>query len=214
MEDTSDGELLAAWKAGDPRGFEALVDRYQAALLSHARALLGQGQGGQDAVQDAFLKLAKRPPELPAFLEGPPEGAHKPLAAWLHTVTRNLCMDALRSESRRRQREQTAAQSEATAGGLDAIEAADTRARVERGLERLPDDQREVLVLRLLGERSYREIAEITGKKLGTIGWLISVGMQSLAAELAPLFAPQNESTGGPAATSGPGAPSLQGGLS
>lgn len=204
MEDTNDGELLAAWKAGDPRGFEALVDRYQAALLSHARALLGQGQGGQDAVQDAFLRLANRPPE----------GAHKSLAAWLHTVTRNLCMDAIRSENRRRQREQTAAQMEATPGGLDAIEAADTRARVERGLERLPDDQREVLVLRLLGERSYREIAEITGKKLGTIGWLISVGMQSLAAELAPLFAPQNESTGGPAATSGPAAPSLQGGLS
>ena len=51
-------------------------------------------------------------------------------------------------------------------------------------LARLPEDQREVLVLRLFGERSYREIAEITGRKVGTIGWLVSVGMKALAREL------------------------------
>ena len=74
-----------------------------------------------------------------------------------------------------------------SAGGLDAVEAEDTRAAVERGLTRLPEDQREVLVLRLFGDRSYKEIAEITGKKVGTIGWLISVGLKALSTELAPL---------------------------
>ena len=116
-------------------------------------------------------------------------------------------MDALRSESRRKQREQAAASQEATAGGMDAVEAEDTRARVERSLERLPDDQREVLVLRLLGERSYKEIAVITGKKIGTIGWLISVGLKALSQELAPLLSMQPI----PAHTSSTQAARLQG---
>ena len=96
-------------------------------------------------------------------------------------------MDALRSESRRRRREEAVAPVEAQSGGIDAVEAEDTRRAVEESLSRLPADQREVLVLRLFGDRSYREIAEITGKKVGTIGWMISVGMKALSTELAPL---------------------------
>ena len=42
-------------------------------------------------------------------------------------------------------------------------------------------------MLRLFDEKSYAEIAEITGRKVGTVGWLISVGMKALAEELAPL---------------------------
>ena len=44
--------------------------------------------------------------------------------------------------------------------------------RRARALAPLAPEQREVLVLRLLGERCYKEIAEITGKKIGTVGWL------------------------------------------
>ncbi len=98
-------------------------------------------------------------------------------------------MDALRSETRRRRREEAVAPSEASDGGLGSVESDDTRRAVEAGLGKLPTDQREVLVLRLFGERSYKEIAAITGKKTGTVGWLISVGLRALAAELAPLVA-------------------------
>ncbi len=97
-------------------------------------------------------------------------------------------MDALRSDTRRRQREERVAAPEASPGGLDAIEAADTRAVVERQLGALPQDQREVLILRLLGEKSYSEIATITGRKIGTVGWLVSVGLKALSAQLAPVL--------------------------
>jgi len=97
-------------------------------------------------------------------------------------------MDVLRSEKSRRSREEAVASREATRGEQNQVEANDTRAAVERSLETLPPDQREVLVLRLLGERSYREIAEVTGKKIGTVGWLISTGLQSLSRELEPLL--------------------------
>jgi RNA polymerase sigma-70 factor (ECF subfamily) len=99
-------------------------------------------------------------------------------------------MDVMRSETRRREHERDAAAPEAADGGIVAIEASDTRALVAAKLGLLPDDQRDVLVLRLLADKSYSEIAAITGKKIGTVGWLISVGLKALSAELAPLVAP------------------------
>ncbi len=52
-------------------------------------------------------------------------------------------------------------------------------------------------MLRLLSERSYREIAEITGKKVGTVGWLVSEGLKALAAQLEPLLAGEVTNTRG-----------------
>jgi RNA polymerase sigma-70 factor (ECF subfamily) len=204
MDDRSDSALLRAWQGGTAGAFEALVGRYQTALLRHARALLGPGRSAEDVVQETFLRLAQTPPVLEESASG------APLASWLHRVTRNLCMDTTRTEARRRSREERAAAHEAISGGLSEVEAADTRAAVERSLSKLPDDQREVLVLRLLGERSYQEIAAITGKKVGTIGWLLSVGLKALASELAPLA---GLADGASASTPRAQASGLQGGL-
>ena len=139
-------------------------------------------------MQDVFLKLAQNPPVLPPEAVGDDELERVHLMSWLHKVTRNGCMDSIRSQVRRQRREKESAASEAHHGGMAAVEEHDTRALVERELHKLPADQREVLVLRLLGERSYKEIAEITGKKIGTVGWLVSVGLKTLGEELTPLL--------------------------
>ncbi len=211
MIDSSDGILLEAHQRGDPQAFSELVRRHERALLQHARALLGRGSAYEDAVQEAFLRLAQSPPTLPKEVRGDArlESAH--LGSWLHTVTRNLCMDTMRSETRRRRREEGAAQHEAADGGATTVEQQDTRAAVRRELETLPQDQREVLVLRLVGERSYKEIAEITGKKIGTVGWLISVGLQELAARLGPVLAMEPARSSGAAPSSAAG--TTRGGL-
>lgn len=189
MDDRSDGGLLAAWSAGDARAFEALVLRHEKALLRHAQSLLGAWRGGDDVVQEVFLRLAQRPPEIPASACGDPQAERAVLGSWLHQVTRNLCMDTMRSERRRKRREEESSAREASPGGLERVEADDTRTAVEKSLLKLPEDQREVLALRLFGEKSYQEIAAITGRKTGTVGWLISIGLKALAAELAPLAA-------------------------
>lgn len=190
MDSSSDVTLLEAWSKGHQEAFEILVGRYQRALLAHSRALLGSTGAVEDAVQEAFLRLATKPPRV-AELE--PElrvGAARSsrLGSWLHKVTRNACMDQLRTEGRRREREARVASAESDAGGLDRVEAADTRAAVEAGLGRLKAEEREVVALRLIAERSYAEIAEITGRKLGTVSWLLSRGLKALARELEPLF--------------------------
>jgi len=190
MIEPSDGALLQAHRRGDAHAFAELVRRHEGALLQHARALLGRGAGYEDAVQEAFLRLAQAPPELPEGVRGDPRAERAHLCAWLHTVTRNLCMDTVRAETRRKRREEGVAQREAAQDeGIGAVEERDTRAAVRRELEKLPADQREVLVLRLVNERAYKEIAEITGRKIGTVGWLISIGLQELAGRLGPVMA-------------------------
>ncbi len=179
---------MAAFLAGDAAAFTTLVQTHQAALLRHARAVLGHGSSYEDVVQEAFLKLAQKPPDLSRDVLGNAALERAQLSSWLHKVTRNLCMDVARSETRRKRREQDAAAVEAADGGLAIVDAVDTRTVVEKQLNRLPVEQREVLVLRLLGERSYKEIAEITGKKIGTVGWLVSVGLKTLSRELAPVL--------------------------
>jgi RNA polymerase sigma-70 factor (ECF subfamily) len=199
----SDGALLEAHRRGDTRAFHELVRRHEDPLLQHARALLGRGSGYEDAVQETFLRLAQAPPVMPDAARGDPRAESAHLGAWLHTVTRNLCMDTLRSETRRRRREESAAHDEgASDAGIAHVDEQDTRAAVRRELEKLPDDQREVLVLRLVGDRSYKEIAEITGKKIGTVGWLISVGLQALSEKLGPIVAVETARSSGAAASS------------
>jgi len=168
-----------------------LVERHQSVLSGHARALLGFGGAVEDVVQEVYLRLLEHPPEIPPEHAGDADAERAHLRSWLHKVTRNCCMDTIRADSRRRSREQVAAVPDVAprraAAGAEAVELHDTRAAVERELSKLSEDQREVLVLRLLGERSYKEIAEITGKKIGTVGWLISEGLQRLSEQLAPL---------------------------
>ncbi len=189
--EVTDGLLLRALERGQPEALSTLVVRHQEVLLRHARALLGPAGPFEDAVQETFLRLVARPPRLEADAERDPQAHSAQLRAWLHTVLRNFCMDTLRSEERRRTHATAAAESSPAprshAGGADWVEQNDTRAAVERELAKLPTDQREVLVLRLVGERSYKEIAEITGRKIGTVGWLVSEGLKVLADRLAPL---------------------------
>lgn len=186
MPHRTTSRLLDDHRRGDLDAFRVLVDRHQGALLRYARFLTPAGEEAEDVVQDVFLRLAQRPPELPPEARQDERLAQAHLASWLYRVTRNRAMELVRSDTRRRARERLAAPPEAGPRGLPAHEARDIREAVERGLRALPDAQREVLVLRLLGDRSYQEIAELTGKPTGTIAWLISVGLRQLADLLAP----------------------------
>jgi RNA polymerase sigma-70 factor (ECF subfamily) len=189
MNEIPDGQLLRRHRKGDAGAFAELVKRHEGCLLQHARAVLGAGGPYEDAVQDALLKLAQQPPDIPPEATGDDRLERAHLLAWLHKVTRNNCMDVMRSEARRNRRERETARHEGTDGEMARVEEGDTRAIVKREIEKLPPDQREVLVLRLLGDRSYKEIADITGKKIGTVGWLVSIGLQALGDRLEPLLA-------------------------
>jgi RNA polymerase sigma-70 factor (ECF subfamily) len=124
----------------------------------------------EDIVQDAFLKLLGQSP--------PP----RDVVAWLYKVVRNAALDAGKMDRRRQRREVAAARPvgwfvEPDIDGLSAETAV-------AALQRLPDEQREVIVARLWGGLSFEQIAEVSGCSASTAFRRFGAGIDSLRQEL------------------------------
>ncbi len=107
-----------------------------------------------------------------------------PLRAWLYRVAINSGYNALRSERRRRNREDAALAQAALASRTPAEEAgrAEERDAVRRVLVRLPERQRLCLALRAEG-LSYAEIAAALGIAPGSVGTLLARAERAFKAE-------------------------------
>ena len=104
-----------------------------------------------------------------------------PFAAWLYRIASNAIAD----HARRNMRETNDLQSatETTAAGVD-LEDVERRARLFRAVDKLPDDQRRVIVLRFAEEKSIREIADELGRSEGAIKQLQFRGLENLRSRL------------------------------
>ena len=148
-----DDERLAALAGtGDAAAFEALYDRHHAALLAFCRHMLGNREDGEDALQQAFVRAHR------ALTGGRAPDRVRP---WLFAIARNRCLTLI---SARREAALPADDLEPSFDGLaaDVQRRADLRELVT-DLARLPDDQREALVLAELGDFSHTDIARVVG---------------------------------------------------
>jgi RNA polymerase sigma factor (sigma-70 family) len=105
------------------------------------------------------------------------------LDSWLYRIMRNLWIDTVRSRSRTAGREAPA--EEAAALGHDprpGIEASIDLRRIMAAMERLPDEQREVVALILIEGFGYREAAEILDLPIGTVSSRLVRGRVALLA--------------------------------
>src|ERR1051326_8617695 len=150
-----------------PHDFAQLVDTYGPLLVLYARQWCCTPE---DVVQDAFLKFVA--------LAQPPRDA----VAWLYRVVRNGAIDASKTARRRKERESAAARP--TRWFVEAeIDGLDTQAAIT-AMERLPIEQREVIVARLWGELSFEQIAELAGCSASTAFRRFSAGIDALRQEL------------------------------
>lgn len=143
----------------DPQTLSRLWRRHVDRLLIVAR---GVGEPAEDAVQEAFLQLARQS-TLP----------DDPLA-WLVRVTRNQLLQWQRSGTRRTAREKCAAEPAGTTAPWlespqDDIEDRLDAALVTERLQQLPADVREVMVMHLWGELTFQQIAPIVGRSRSTV---------------------------------------------
>jgi RNA polymerase sigma factor (sigma-70 family) len=105
--------------------------------------------------------------------------------SWLFRICRTSWIDTIRSRSRRAAHE--APEELAESLGYDptpATEAAIDLARAQAAMQRLPDEQREVVALILIDGFGYRETAEILGQPIGTVSSRLARGRQALLAML------------------------------
>ncbi len=173
-EETSDEELVAAFRAGVGDAFEALVLRHQKGLYNLAYRMLGNAEEAAEVTQDAFVAAYKG---LASF-----RGEAR-FRTWLTAIALNRARNALESLASRRRHEAYSLDAplpgregepppEPPAQGPSALDLLERRARrlqVEKCIEALPADFREALVLRDLQEFSYEEIGALLKVREGTV---------------------------------------------
>lgn len=157
---------------------EDIMNQYQASLLRYATRVLNNAEAAQDVVQDAFIRLHgnwKRVCERGV-----------PLRGWLFRTTHNAAVDYIRKESRLRSlHERQLEYSELAGKDQEAQREFDERhALVLQHLNALTTKEREVLVLRMQEEMSYREIAKVIHRSEGYVGTLIHTATKKLSQRL------------------------------
>lgn len=154
---------------------ESVMETYQASLLRYAARILNNESAAQDVVQDTFIRLDTR-------LQQIMKRGHS-VKGWLFRTAHNAAVDYIRKESRRRAlHDRFAKQPEPDPP--DAASAQDRHALVLQHLHVLKPKERQVLLLRLQEEMSYREIAEVLQRSEGYVGTLIHSATQKLTQSL------------------------------
>jgi RNA polymerase sigma-70 factor (ECF subfamily) len=176
----SDEQLLTAVRAGDSESFGILVARWETPLYRFVYRMLPQREDAKDVCQEAFLRVYNKSDR---FRPG------SRFSTWLYQIALNLCRD----HQRRRHRWNVIVASGAVDGapgpqGADGpAESAERRDRAERvhdALERIPREQREVLVLKEFEGLKFREIADLLGCPESTVKSRLYYGLDNLRAEL------------------------------
>jgi len=169
--------------AGDGRelALRAALDRHERPLLRYALRLVGDPERARDVVQDTFLRLCDRAPEV----LGEPDH----MAGWLYRTCRNRALDVRKKENRMTTIDDMTLRGQPSAAPPPghALERGELLQSVLRSIDRLPEGQKEALRLRFEGQLSYKEIADVTGQSVANVAFLIHVGMKSLRRKAARL---------------------------
>ena len=176
-----DEALLVRVADGDPAAVRALVGRKLPRLLGLAQRMLGDGIEAEDVAQEAFLRVWRQAPKW--------RPGQARFDTWLHRVTLNLCYDRLRRRREITTEDPPEVVDEGPAPDRG-LEAADTGRRVGEALAKLPDRQREAVVLCHYQELGNIEAAAVMGVTVEALESLLSRGRRALRASLADLVEP------------------------
>ena len=155
---------------GDTDAFGLLMEAYEKNVFNGALQMTGNREDAQDMTQEAFLKAYN---SLSSF-----RGDSK-FSSWLYRIVSNVCLDFKRRQARRPSSSLTVEDDEGENVQLDVADESQspeallerklTREAVRRGLQELPDEQRQILLLREIEGLSYDEIGEAMDLEPGTV---------------------------------------------
>ncbi|NLA15200.1 MAG: sigma-70 family RNA polymerase sigma factor [Bacteroidales bacterium] len=139
----------------DPQRFKDLFLPFHGHLYRTAYRLLNNGSHAEDVVQDVFVKLWSMRDKL---------GTVKNLEAYATTVTRNLCLDILRSGAYKASLNGVSVSELSTAGtSTEYMDHKDSLHQIVKLVETLPERQKELFKMRYFNELSLEEIRQLTG---------------------------------------------------
>ena len=170
---------------GETEAFELLVLEYQKNVYNVALRITGNAEDAADMAQEAFIKAFN---SISSF-----KGDSR-FSVWLYRIVSNVSVDFLRSKARR---SSSSLSIENEEGETVELEIADeslspeklletklSSQAVRRGLDSLPEDYRQILLLREIQGLSYDEIAQILDIEIGTVKSRIFRARKKLCAYL------------------------------
>jgi RNA polymerase sigma-70 factor (ECF subfamily) len=180
---------MLRYQQGDRAAFAVLVRRHQGPLFNFAVRQVRVPQVAEDVVQETFVRVVQNAAEFKHEAR---------FTTWVYTITRNLCIDQLRKRALRKHPSLDQARGEDGDGPTLGEQTADPRASVEReatgtelkeriarAVDKLPDDQREVFLMRELSNLPFKEIAEITNVPENTVKSRMRYALERLQEALA-----------------------------
>lgn len=191
--ETADEQLMLAFKSGDAKAFAELVRRHRGPVYNFILRFTGHRQRSEDLLQETWLKVVRSAPEYETKAR---------FTTWLYTIARNLCVDSARKESYRRtdsldapagNEEDGRPLGETLADGQGSFdpergaENARMQPLIQQAILQLPEEQREVFVLREYGGVPFKEIAAVTGVSENTVKSRMRYALEALRRRLMEL---------------------------
>ena len=169
----TDAELVSAYiDRGDEAAFSSLVHRHQDQVFGYLLGMVRDRTVADDLFQETFMRAIRAMNSDRGTYE-----AKGKWVQWIMRIARNAALDHLRAQKRRKTRtsedlgdapdlDQIAVDGEPDAA--DILQANEEHAFLYACIDRLPEEQREVLLLRHESEMTFREIAELTDCSINT----------------------------------------------
>lgn len=177
-------EIIQRAIVGDTGAFEQLVVRYQTQVYNLAYRMVNQEADAQDLAQEAFIRAWRA---LSSFQFS------SQFSTWLYRLTTNICIDFLRAQKRNKTVSMTVLQDE-EAQQWDMEDAAplpeeqmidrEQHDAMEQAIAELDEEYREVLILRVVNECSYQQIAQVLDIREGTVKSRLSRAREQLRKKL------------------------------
>lgn len=171
---------------GDQEAFAQLVQQYEKPVYNLCLRMAGNSDDAQDLAQEAFLK-AWRGLRFYKF--------EATFSTWLYRLTSNVCIDFLRQQKRRPTTSLTVGDEEDESAELEIQDQTplpeeqvvhrEQHKAITEAMNKLDEEFRMLLTLRVMEERSYEQIAEIMDLKVGTVKSRISRAREKLRRILA-----------------------------
>lgn len=165
--------LVRGARGGEAGAFAGLFEHFHGPVFRYLLARLGNRSEAEDMASEVFVEAARRVRDF--------DGGGAAFAGWLFTIARHDLLDRGRARRRRVVEPVPDPPDLETSPdpAEDVLERLDAE-RVREALERLTDDQREVVLLKFAAGLSNKEAAEATGKPIGAVKSLQHRGLGAL----------------------------------
>lgn len=186
--DTSDEDLMLQYQQGEVRAFEILLGRHRRPVFNFILRFVGDKETAEDLLQETFMRVIRGVDSYKRQAK---------FTTWVYTIARNLCVDQSRRRKHRKHASLDAPMDKSEESGTlldvtpgDAMTAERQTAnkqlhlRMQAAIEALPDDQREVFMMREFLDMPFSQIAAIVGISENTVKSRMRYALEKLRLEL------------------------------